>query len=294
MDSDDAATRQADELEQLRHELLRLRERAGVLEERFHGVIESAADGMLVFQHDGLLAFANRAATEALDLEFEEGAGEPASVAVSTRHGAGRFALRVVPSTWDGRAASLVILSPVSRRSDAFGAETGAVDDQPDPMVSRGVPDNASHVTPDRNGSMQAVTFHCTIDDLSRMAAQFGAPVADDVAAEIERRLRSVIRAVDTSARIGDRAFAVRCRGVDQSHAPVVAARLTRTIEDPMTIAGINLALSVTLTFQCTDDDHARSNVAPAHHVGPPPSRTLEDKRGNLRGVLFSGPGQVP
>jgi GGDEF domain-containing protein len=156
------------------------------------------------------------------------------------------------------------------------------------------VPDDRRPAAADGNIPTDGVSFHCTIDDLPRMEAQFGGPIAQDVAAEIDRRLRRVVRGADTSSHTGGGTFVVRCRGVDRSRAPLVAGRLTKTIESPMTIAGINLALSVTLTSRFADDPDARSNVVPEHRAAPPPSRAPGDKRDKLRGVLFSGPGEVP
>jgi diguanylate cyclase (GGDEF)-like protein/PAS domain S-box-containing protein len=86
------------------------------------------------------------------------------------------------------------------------------------------------------------------LDQFKQINDQFGHSVGDEVLAALGARLKNVIRAGDSVARIGGDEFAVLLTSVDEpAEAAVVAERLLEQITAPIDVAGRHLSLTASV-----------------------------------------------
>jgi diguanylate cyclase (GGDEF)-like protein/PAS domain S-box-containing protein len=86
------------------------------------------------------------------------------------------------------------------------------------------------------------------LDQFKQINDQYGHSVGDEVLAALGARLKNVIRAGDSVARIGGDEFAVLLTSVDEpAEAAVVAERLLEQITAPIDVAGRHLSLTASV-----------------------------------------------
>jgi hypothetical protein len=268
------------DLEALREEVRALRERAERAEGRLSSVVDQAPDGMMVFERDGVPVFANRAMRSLLAEQTDDrsGAGAPAELLVSTARGMRKVMLRVVPAEWDGRAASLLVLSGTDPVVPAEAAPVGSI---------RPVPDREPLATTQEDPARHepgTYRFRCTIDEFGGIQSALGPAVADDLLAGTGHRLEQAVRVSEAPTPVADGSFEVVCGGLDETLAELVANRLRRAMEAPTTVAGLRLGISATVDF------HPVYQADPHQDAGRPgpPGAAGGDKRDRLRGALFT------
>lgn len=107
-----------------------------------------------------------------------------------------------------------------------------------------------------RPGSI-AVLF-CDLDGFKWLNDSYGHAHGDRIVREVADRIRRVVRASDTVARFGGDEFLVLStdlRSADE--AMETAARLTEVVREPMTVAGAEVHLSVSIGVTVTDRSDA-------------------------------------
>jgi diguanylate cyclase (GGDEF)-like protein/PAS domain S-box-containing protein len=84
-----------------------------------------------------------------------------------------------------------------------------------------------------REGSSLSVLF-TDLDDFKAVNDEYGHAAGDVVLIEVGRRLRSVVREVDTVARLGGDEFVIVCEGTDEAEAAALVDRLEAEVGRPI------------------------------------------------------------
>ncbi|HXX91212.1 MAG TPA: hypothetical protein VEI83_13420 [Acidimicrobiales bacterium] len=271
MNDEDRAAAPHSEPERLRRELEQWRRRAETAEARFDGVVERLRYGVLVFGEDGALVFANGAARAALQRTSEGPlAGRPALTIPATGDER-RIELSAVPTVWDGRPGSLVILSDLSPRPGSrAGSGDTATTPVGEPVAEAGSP------LPD------VPAIRCVVEELPALRSAFGSEVSESVATEILDRLRAFLGGSGTVRREGNE-FLVARPGIAGAEAAQLAEMIRAVAEDPVTIGGIRVTMSARVDLRSAGGEPAGGRGHLEATAGP------TDKRNRVRGVLFSG-----
>ena len=117
-----------------------------------------------------------------------------------------------------------------------------------------------------RYGGLLAVGY-LDLDGFSAVQERIGRPAADRVLLEVAKRLKELLRAGDTVARIGSDEFVFLLIGVEnQAESESISGRIIKLIAEPMAIDGLHLDISasVGLTFAPTDCINPQTLIAHA------------------------------
>jgi len=146
-------------------------------------------------------------------------------------------------------------------------------------VLGAGEPDGAGALDEGRPGT---AVFDCRLAELAALRASFGPGAADELLATIALCLGRVVRASEPPVRVADDRFSVWCRDVDETQAHLVADRLRRAVEAPVTIAGVRLALRAEVSFSLVEEVAAGSGGPQISSVGTtsPMNRRSESSAG--------------
>jgi diguanylate cyclase (GGDEF)-like protein/PAS domain S-box-containing protein len=92
------------------------------------------------------------------------------------------------------------------------------------------------------------------LDGFKAVNDTYGHLVGDQVLVEVANRLRQILRAVDTVARIGGDEFVVFCEGLPESEVAEVVRRIHDTIAVPLMINGESLRIVASIGVETTGD----------------------------------------
>ncbi|MFW3170345.1 diguanylate cyclase domain-containing protein [Geodermatophilus sp. CPCC 206100] len=85
------------------------------------------------------------------------------------------------------------------------------------------------------------------LDGFKEINDQYGHPVGDQVLVGFAERLRSVLRASDTAARVGGDEFSIVCENSERADGEVLAQRLQHTVTEPLRIDGGTIVLGMSI-----------------------------------------------
>jgi diguanylate cyclase (GGDEF)-like protein/PAS domain S-box-containing protein len=97
-----------------------------------------------------------------------------------------------------------------------------------------------------RDDAITGVLF-IDLDDFKLVNDEHGHAAGDAVLVELAARLRTVVRPADTVARLGGDEFVVVCEEVDEAAALVLAERLREAVQQPVTVADVEHALTASI-----------------------------------------------
>jgi diguanylate cyclase (GGDEF)-like protein/PAS domain S-box-containing protein len=98
-----------------------------------------------------------------------------------------------------------------------------------------------------RDGKLVALLF-IDLDDFKPVNDRLGHDAGDQVLREVARRLRSVVRSVDTVARVGGDEFVIVLQALDEeAMAHTVADKLIRSVEAPVLVNGESCVLGASV-----------------------------------------------
>jgi hypothetical protein len=252
------------------------RRRAQAAEDRFELVVEHVRDAVLIFDEGGLIAFANTAARRHLDLKIDPEGDSPITLAV-VPGALQAVRLGVIPTVWDGRPASMVILSdpPLSVPP---GQAAGSNRDWPAEGETREPRPAAAG-----ESTQGATVIRCVLAELPALAVAFGTDLAEDLVSTVSDRLRAFVGTSGSVTRVEESpTLLVVLPIVDQAEAQRLALDVQAIAQDPVAIDGILIRLHAVVSA-----DLGARLEGPGIDSGTRGA----DKRGRIRGVLFSGPG---
>ena len=94
------------------------------------------------------------------------------------------------------------------------------------------------------------------LDGFKQINDQYGHPVGDEVLVAVAERLTSVLRASDTSARVGGDEFSIVCENSGRPDAEALATRLRDRVREPLHLAsGLRLPLTVSIGIGTAEGD---------------------------------------
>lgn len=252
-----------------------LRQRLAAAEAAFVAIVQRSSDGILVVDAEGLVRFANPAAVALLgrsradlvgaDVGFAVVVGNVAEVELLRPHGDVVYAeMRVVPTDWDDQPCSLALLRDVTdrHRAEAELAER-ATHDHLTGLPNRFLlEDRLQHALDrlERAGGSMAL-FLTDLDDFKSVNDRWGHPAGDEVLVEAARRIRSVLRPMDTVARFGGDEFVLLCESTDQAEASELSRRLAQAFRTPFLVAGQEQALGLSVGFVVVDQAGASADA---------------------------------
>src|SRR3954464_16007348 len=91
------------------------------------------------------------------------------------------------------------------------------------------------------------------LDGFKAINDEHGHPMGDAVLVAFAERLTSVLRASDTAARLGGDEFAIVCENTERPEAEVLADRLRTTVNDPLVIGDLTMALGMSIGIGSAD-----------------------------------------
>lgn len=97
-----------------------------------------------------------------------------------------------------------------------------------------------------RDGDAVTVLF-IDLDDFKAVNDGHGHAAGDEVLREVARRLRRVVRTMDTVARLGGDEFVVVCEGMDEGTTAVVVERIHDAFDVPMLVGSTSLTVSASV-----------------------------------------------
>jgi len=103
--------------------------------------------------------------------------------------------------------------------------------------------------------------LYLDVDQFKPINDEHGHDAGDRVLIELARHLRAAIRADDTPARLGGDEFAVLLAGADEGQARAAAARIVRSLEEPMTVRGGTLRVAVSIGVAVAEGDEESDSV---------------------------------
>ena len=137
----------------------------------------------------------------------------------------------------------------------------------------------------------QAVAFYILIEDFDQIIERYGQAAADEVVQCTGERLKVTLRADDNVGQIGDARFAIctePVRHLDLELCIQMAGRLQSAIEEPISIDGLAIYITVSIGFcqhnrtpGTTGTDWLQAAAIAqheAHHRGPSSIRTYSDQ----------------
>ncbi len=98
-----------------------------------------------------------------------------------------------------------------------------------------------------RQGETRAAVLFLDIDDFKTVNDSLGHTAGDELLVTLARRLQSTLRPTDTAARLGGDEFAVLLDGASETDARQVAERLLQTAASPVTVSGVEIAVTVSV-----------------------------------------------
>ena len=112
----------------------------------------------------------------------------------------------------------------------------------------RGVQDDAEGAPPNELGAPMPVSLlYFDVDDFKTINDQWGHEIGDLVLVAIADLIRDEFRSQDLSVRLGGDEFAVLLAGVDEVGARRQAERLSERLEEPITVRGHKLRITVSI-----------------------------------------------
>src|SRR3954447_23370124 len=85
------------------------------------------------------------------------------------------------------------------------------------------------------------------LDNFKSINDELGHPTGDRVLVAFADRLRSVLRASDTAARLGGDEVSIVCENTEREDAEVLADRLRGAVEEPLQLGGTPVALGISI-----------------------------------------------
>jgi diguanylate cyclase (GGDEF)-like protein/PAS domain S-box-containing protein len=110
----------------------------------------------------------------------------------------------------------------------------------------------------ERSGSPIAV-FFIDLDRFKLVNDSLGHAVGDQLLIEVARRLRAEVRPSDTVARLGGDEFTLLCENTNEKQAEMIAARILKSLEQPLELDGRELFANASVGIAVRHDHHARA-----------------------------------
>ncbi|HUF98576.1 MAG TPA: GGDEF domain-containing protein, partial [Ilumatobacter sp.] len=98
----------------------------------------------------------------------------------------------------------------------------------------------------------ESVVLFIDVDHFKAVNDDLGHDAGDQMLVEVAHRLLASCRPTDTVARLGGDEFVVLLPDTDAANASLIARRIIRTVEQPMTIAGAERVVTVSLGLAAT------------------------------------------
>ncbi len=112
-----------------------------------------------------------------------------------------------------------------------------------------------------RAGTLTAVIL-CDLDRFKDVNDRFGHAVGDALLCEIARRLDGWARAIDTVCRFGGDEFVIVCESIaDEKSIVALAARLQRTLDEPVAIGDLRLRVTASIGIVLARPDDSPDRV---------------------------------
>lgn len=109
-----------------------------------------------------------------------------------------------------------------------------------------------------RRGSQSVTVLLLDLDDFEEVNRAHGRAAGDEVLATVARRLRQVVRDVDTVSRYGDDEFVVVCEALEAEQAVDLMGRLAAAIDEPIPFGAgevrVGASIGVVTTREATAD----------------------------------------
>jgi diguanylate cyclase (GGDEF)-like protein len=254
-------------VDELRSEVIDLRNRLSATEARFHGIVERSSDGVLVVDLGGTVLFANSAAETMLrrprddlvgqEVGFPVVAGDVTEIELIRPGQDVMYAeMRVVESVWEGQPCRLALVRDMTARHEvelelSYRATHDGLTGLPNRYL---LGDRLAQALARLARDEGPVTlFIIDLDDFKAVNDRYGHPAGDVVLVESARRMRSVARAADSVARFGGDEFALVCEPMDRGAAGAFVERLEGAFAAPVLVAGQAVAVSLSIGFAVAD-----------------------------------------
>lgn len=108
-----------------------------------------------------------------------------------------------------------------------------------------------------QSGSLSV--FFLDLDGFKPINDQHGHAVGDALLVEVAERIRRVVRASDTAARIGGDEFVVISEGLTADEAQRLARRISETVAEPMLLGELEVGVTGCIGVTLTDDPAAKA-----------------------------------
>ncbi|MCX7620095.1 MAG: sensor domain-containing diguanylate cyclase [Acidimicrobiales bacterium] len=105
-----------------------------------------------------------------------------------------------------------------------------------------------------RRGSGSVTVLFIDLDGFKDVNDNFGHKTGDQVLMEVARRLRRVIREIDTVARLGGDEFVVVCEQLPEQDVALVIDRIEEALAVPMLVSNQRLVVGASIGVACTQD----------------------------------------
>ncbi len=105
-----------------------------------------------------------------------------------------------------------------------------------------------------RRDSTSISLFFIDLDGFKEINDTYGHQAGDEVLIEVARRLREIMRDVDTVARLGGDEFVALCESLPEAEVASVLGRITDALDVPMMIGGHVLTVGASVGVATTDD----------------------------------------
>jgi diguanylate cyclase (GGDEF)-like protein/PAS domain S-box-containing protein len=251
-------------------------------EARFRAIAQTAQEGIIAVSPEGEFLFANDRLTEILELSLgevhqrhQEGRFYTGEGGETTRRmvenppesGAVRYDLEYDHPRGEKRilAVSASALRYDDGRPIGTLAMVSDVTDQRsaearlrhqalhDPLT--GLPNRflfsdrlaTAHARQERAGGWGLAVMFLDLDDFKQINDRHGHELGDQVLVEVAGRVAAAVRASDTVARLGGDELAIICEDADAESVGQVAARIHKSLEAPVDVAGQQLAVSASV-----------------------------------------------
>ena len=199
-----------------------------LLETTLFDVLDCDTDGIVVLSPAGEVLFVNRSAASMFGQAATELVGGALEIDINSAGGDGIAEVRIQQVNWRGAPAALIHLHDVSSNADAvldaFRATHDAVTGLPNRYL---LDDRISQVLARaERGERGVVLFYCELEKPHGPDWPGDWHLPDPLLQRIAQHLTRAVRPSDTTAYLGNGAFAVLCDQLDERRSRHVEARL--------------------------------------------------------------------